>query len=378
MSFSERFDCIVLGLGAMGSSASYQLAKRKKKVLGLEQFSCAHDRGSSHGETRLIRKAYFEHPDYVPLLERSYELWKELENRSGKRLLHETGLVILGESNQSQVLAGVKQSSQKYGIPVQLWDSQMIHQLFPQAHVPQNYQGIFEKTGGYLEVENCVRAHCEEAAKLGADLRFKEKILGWKKVGSHFEVTTSKANYIAEKILLTAGPWTAGFLKGLEKKFKVHRAPLFWFESNGSFKKEKGVPCFAFDTPEGFFYGFTEKEGMIKLALHLPLQEVPSMDGVERDLTPEDEKPVVDFVKCYLKGINPKPMKKALCFYTMSPDSHFILDRIPQNSGGYFGGGFSGHGFKFSSLIGEVLADWVCEDKTSHPVEFLSMKRFES
>jgi len=377
VSVSKKYDCIVLGLGAMGSSAAYQLSKRKKKVLGIEQFTCAHDKGSSHGETRLIRKAYFEHPDYVPLLERSYELWKELEQVVGKKLLHETGLIILGEKNQSPVLAGVKQSSEKYKIPIQIWDRNTIQKLFPQAHVPENYEGIFEKTGGYLEVENCVRAFCEAALQLGADLRFEEKILGWKKIGSEFEVTTSKGKYFAEKILLTAGPWTASFLKGLEKYFKVHRAPLFWFESKGDFRKENGVPCYAFDTEEGFFYGFTEKDGMIKIALHLPLQEVMTMDGVERKVTFEDEKPVVNFVKKYLKGISPEPKKSALCFYTMSPDTHFILDEIPDKPGGYFGGGFSGHGFKFSSLIGEVLADWVCEGNTRHPVEFLKMKRFK-
>ena len=371
------FDCIVLGLGAMGSSTAYQLALKGKKVLGLEQFTCAHDRGSSHGETRLIRKAYFEHPDYVPLLERSYQLWKELELRSGKKLLHETGLVIFGEEKKSQVLQGVRLSSRQYGIPLEEWDYKTIQKRFPQANVSPAFIGLYESSGGYLEVENCVRVFCEQADQLGAELHFEEPVISWQKTEYGFEVTTSKVTYYAQQLVITTGSWNGRLLKLANPFLKVHRAPLFWCESQGKFKKEKGVPCFAFDVPEGFFYGFTESGGEVKIALHQPLGLVEDPSREDRSVKPEEAKPVTDFVAKYLKDINPEPTRGVISFYTLSPDTHFILDAIPDCPGGFWAGGFSGHGFKFASLIGEVLSDWVIDGKTRSPVQFLAMERLQ-
>lgn len=374
---SHSFDCIVLGLGAMGSSTAYHLSQKKKKVLGIERFSCAHALGSSHGETRLIRKAYFEHPDYVPLLERSYELWFELEKRSHQKLLHQTGLVIFGDPETSEVLQGVQKSAEKYQIPMDQWRTSDFSKKFPMARVPSNFLGLFEPSGGYLEVENCVRIHCQEAAKLGAQLQFEEQILSWRRLKSGFEVQTHRGSYFGEKLVLTLGPWTADLIPQLQGDLKVHRAPLFWFESNGLFEKDKGVPCFAFDLPEGFFYGFTEREGRFKVALHKPLGLVSRPETESREVLVEEMKPVQRFIAQIFPKVSSLPQKSALCFYTLSPDSHFILDEHAHEPGVYFGAGFSGHGFKFSSLIGEVLADWVVDGKTRNPVDFLKWNRLE-
>ncbi len=374
---NQSFDCIVLGLGAMGSSTVYHLAQKKKKILGLERFSCAHALGSSHGETRLIRKAYFEHPDYVPLLERSYELWFELEKRSSQKLLHQTGLVIFGDPQKSDVLKGVQKSAHKYGIPMEEWGSSDFSKKFSMAKVPPHFRGLFEPSGGYLEVENCVRAHCKEAARIGAELHFEEQIISWNRVGNGFEVRTHRGVYWSEKLVLTLGPWTADLLPTLQQDLKVHRAPLFWFDSQGLLQKEKGVPCFAFDLPEGFFYGFTEITGQFKIALHKPLGFVARPEAESREVLVEEAEPVKQFVSRYFPTFSSSPQKSALCFYTLSPDSHFILDEHSQEPGVYFGAGFSGHGFKFSSLIGEVLADWVVEGRTQNPVDFLKWDRLE-
>jgi len=374
---NQSFDCIVLGLGAMGSSSAYHLTKKKKKVLGIERFSCAHALGSSHGETRLIRKAYFEHPDYVPLLERSYELWFELEKRSSQKLLHQTGLVIFGDPQTSEILKGVQKSAQKYRIPMESWSEAEISKKFSIAKVPSHFKGLFEPTGGYLEVENCVRTHCKEAAKLGAQLQFEEQVVSWKRVENGFEVKTPRGTYWGEKLISTLGPWTADLLPALQSDLKVHRAPLFWFQSQGLLQKEKGVPCFAFDLPEGFFYGFTEIEGQFKVALHKPLGYVSRPEAESREVLLEEAEPVKHFVSRYFPKVSSSPQKSALCFYTLSPDSHFILDEHPQEPGFYFGAGFSGHGFKFSSLVGEVLADWVAEGQTQNPVDFLKWNRLE-
>lgn len=373
----KKVDCIVVGLGAMGSSTAYHLSKNRIKVLGLEQFQCAHNRGSSHGETRLIRKAYFEHPDYVPLLERSYELWRELEERLQTKVLYQTGLVIFGDPETSQVLSGVRTSALKYEVSIEEWDSTIISKRFPQARVPSSLIGLYEPTGGYLEVEHCVEAHCEAAKSLGAELHFNEKVISWEKRGASYQVRTDRQTYTAEKIVFTAGAWLGRFLPKMNPHLKVHRAPLFWFASNGSFKKENGVPCFAFDLPEGFFYGFTESQSMIKLALHQPLGIVSDPDSEERVLREEEGDAVRSFVNKFLPGVNSQEVKSDLCFYTMSPDTHFIIDQVPGCMGAFFAGGFSGHGFKFSSAVGEVLSDWVIQGKSSLPTQFLSAERFQ-
>lgn len=378
MNQSEVFDTIVIGLGAMGSSTAYYLSQKGKKVLGLEQYSCAHSLGSSHGETRLIRQAYFEHPDYVPLLKESYTLWSDLEKKSKKELLHQTGVVIFGDPQKSLVLRGVRESANQFQIPLQEWSSAQAMRKHPGLIIPDHFQGLFESTGGYLEVEKCVQTFCEEAQKNGAKLCFEEPLLKFEKTSQGFKFTTSKGSYFSEKCVFTCGAWTAKWVPESQKHLRVHRAPLFWFSAPETFKKERGVPCFAFDLEEGFFYGFTAKEGLLKVALHQPLGEVLDPSSEKREVKKEEGDRVRDFVGTYLKEVVPEAKKSELCFYTMSSDQHFILDELHGFPGAFWAGGFSGHGFKFSSLIGKALSEWVVSGQTSYSMDFLSLERFAS
>lgn len=364
----KSYDVIVIGLGAMGSSASYHFAKRGLKVLGLEQFDMAHALGSSHGETRLIRKAYFEHPSYVPLLYRSYELWAELEKISGKKLFHQTGLTIFG-SKDSKVLQGIRKSSEMYSIPTEENNFQECKKLFPQFEIPEGFSGISEPTGGYLEVEKCVETYCHEAQKLGAELKFHTKVNSWKNENQTFTVETSNGSFYAQYGVFAAGPWTK---EHLALPLKVHHVPLYWFEEGAI----KNNTSFAFDMPYGFMYGFPAIHGHTKVTIHLPGDEVRNMNEVNRSASSKMTELVVGFVRDHLKCAKATPIKSAVCLYTMSPDTHFIVDHVKDNANLALAAGFSGHGFKFASVIGEAILKLLLKDKTGCDIDFLRQNRF--
>jgi sarcosine oxidase len=363
----ERFDCIVLGVGGMGSSACYHLSERKQKVLGLEQFGIAHDRGSSHGETRLIRKAYFEHPNYVPLLQRSYELWDELGVKAQTPLLHRTGLVIFGPGN-GKILKGIRKSAKEHSLSITEFPDEAA-KTFPPLQAPTGFDAIYEKEGGFLEVEKCVETHITQARKTGADLRFQEKVESWKSEKDGVVVHTQRGKYWAKRLIVTAGAWTRQIFSDLGMSLKVCRAPLYWFSSS-----VKIDVCFAFDLPYGFIYGFPTINGLIKIAHHKPGDEVPDPTCVDRNLNEADALPVVQAIGECLPGVDPTPRRSAVCLYTMTQDENFIIDQYPGDPRVIFAAGFSGHGFKFSSVIGEILCDLALTGVTRHPIDFLRLR----
>lgn len=367
---STSFDVIVLGLGAMGSSAAYHFAKRGLSVLGIEQFSLAHALGSSHGETRLIRKAYFEHPSYVPLLNRSYELWTELEEFSHEKLFHNSGLTIFG-AKTSKILKGVRESSRLYGIPIQEHSVKECQTLFEGFVVPEGYEAISEPTAGYLEVEKCIQTYCRAAQGRGAQLVFETKALSWKNSSSGFEVETDQGHFTSRFGVFTAGPWTGDVLKSLALPLKVHRVPQFWFESQGKANRIS----FAYDMPYGFMYGFPEIVGLNKVAAHTPL-EISHPSTVNRNISSQDLSPTVDFVKAQLGFLKSEVKKASVCLYTMTPDQNFILDTLPDHPNCALAAGFSGHGFKFASVVGEILTQLLLKDRAGCDIDFLKLKRF--
>lgn len=376
MQFAPAYDTIVLGLGAMGASTAYHLAKHQKKVLGLEQFECAHAKGSSHGATRLIRQAYFEHPDYVPLLRRSYELWDELFKRHGKNYFHKTGVVIYGPENGGKILPGIRLASREHQIPIQEFSAQEASKRFPLLKVPEGYSAILEPGAGFLEVENCVRVHCEEAQKLGATLKFNEEVLGWESTNQSVTVKTTKGSYSASHLVITAGPWSSKILKNFGMSLKVQRVPLYWFEANNEYSESNGFPSFAYDLPYGFIYGFPYKKGEgIKISPHIPGPEVENPTLLDKNSTAEELEPVVKCLREYFPEINPTPIKSAMCMYTMSKDTNFIIDTYPGHPNVHFAAGFSGHGFKFSSVVGEVLTELTLDGKTKSPIDFLRIRK---
>jgi sarcosine oxidase len=366
----------VIGVGGFGSSALYHLAKRGMRVLGIEQFGIAHDRGSSHGDTRIIRKAYFEHPDYVPLLQRGYDLWAELEEEFGQQLYCECGLLLSG-SPEGEAVGGAKIAAATHNIPIEQLDLRDVQDRFPGFEIPEGFSVVFEPEAGFLKVEDCVTAHIEQACAMGAELKTRETVQSWESDGTTVRVRTDRGEYEAASLIVTAGAWTSQLLTDLNVKLEVLRKPLFWHEiTSNNFRVEQGLPGWYFEMPEGDFYGFPcIDNSTLKLAEHSGGLPATDPMNLNREYFPEEHANVQKFVGEVLPELKPQPQRHALCMYTVTADRHFIIDRHPEHSNVIIGAGFSGHGFKFSSVLGETLADLAVDGTTKKPIEFLSINR---
>lgn len=371
------YDCIVIGLGGFGSSTLMHLADRGLHVLGLEQYSPVHDRGSSHGRTRIIRKAYFEHPDYVPLLRTAYDLWHELECRTGQSLYVPSGLILSGPA-QGDTIAGARQAAHDHDLPLEEMTASEARTRFPSFQFPDDHQILREEDAGYLQVEECVRAQLNVAAQRGATTCFQESVQSWQSNGRHVRVVTNHGEYAATSLVLASGAWSAQLVGDVLPPLRVLRKIQFWHGLNGpdadAFRR---IPAFLFELPGGTFYGFPSLDGRtIKIAEHSGGTLTADPAALDRECHEEDRRPLREFVRDRLRGVSPEASEHAPCMYTMSPDGHFIIDRHPLFPNVVIAAGFSGHGFKFTSVIGAALADLAMAGKTQHPIEFLNLKRF--
>lgn len=373
---TDTFDVIVIGVGGMGSATCAQLARRGASVLGLEQFDLVHDRGSSHGESRIIRKAYFEHPDYVPLLHRAYELWQELAELSGKQLLLPTGLVLSGVAG-GETIQGARCSAQQYGIELHKLTAREGRHHFPGFAFPDDHEVAFEPGAGTLLVDACIRSHINQAIEHGAAIRGNERVQEWQSDGHSVRVQTARGEYHAKSLVLTAGAWAGDCLKELGLPLTVLRKFVGWFPCQpNEFQQQKGSPTFFFELPHGTFYGFPSLDGStIKMAEHSGGQSVTDALNVDRICHPEDLVRLEQFLKTHLPGVDPVPARHSVCLYTVTPDHHFVIDRHPDWNNVTFAAGFSGHGFKFCPVVGEALADLTLQGTTSLPIQFLSRSR---
>lgn len=376
---SIHVDYLVLGLGGMGSSALYHLARRGLNVLGIEQFGVSHDRGSSHGETRIIRKAYFEHPNYIPLLERAYELWRELEQTSGKQLFIPCGLMVAGLPN-GQVIQGVHEASRLYDVAVERVSSKDVEERFPGFQIPNEFEITYESEAGILFVEECVRTHIECAIAQGAQVCLDEKVYSVSMHDDSIEVTTDTQHYSASGMIVTAGAWSSSYLQELNLPLEVVRKLLFWNSvKQPVYNLDAGKGGFFFDMPYGEFYGLPSLDGKtLKLAEHTGGETVVDPDNLNRNLLEADTDSISRFISEAMPALGPMPTRHSTCMYTRTPDGHFIVDRYSQNQRVVYGAGFSGHGFKFASVMGEILADLVTQGTTKHPIDFLSASRFST
>lgn len=371
------YDCIVVGTGGVGSAALYHLARRGLSVLGIERFSPGHDRGSSHGDSRVIRLAYMEHPDYVPLLFRAYDLWRDLEETSGEQLYIQTGLLQVGPA-AGPVIQGVRKSADEHNLEVEEVSAAELRKRFPGVSADDSMVGVYERRAGYLLVEKCVCTHVEEARRLGAQLRTGEVVRGWTTEDASVTVRTDAGSYTAQKLVVTAGPWTRQLLSDLGVSLEVRRKTLLWYASrNPAHRLEQGMPTFLFEVPEGIFYGFPQIDvAGVKVAEHTGGQTVDDPLEVHREIDDFDRAPVEAFTRRHLPGVTSDLRKFAVCMYTMSPDDHFIVDVVPGSPRVAFAAGLSGHGFKFTAVLGEVLADLVADGETEQAIGFLSLRRF--
>ncbi len=382
---NKSFDVIVLGVGSMGSSTCYYLASRGYKVLGLEQFDIPHDQGSHAGQSRIIRKAYFEHPDYVPLLERAYENWKEIEGKTDSQIYFPTGLLYAGKPGDV-LIKGVRESAEKYRLNVESLSKSDIKNRFPQFQIPEGYEVLFEPDAGFVTPERAILLFVEQAIQNGAEIHTKEKTTSWKKEGDLITVITDKNTYTCKKLVITAGAWAGNLIPKFSSQLKVTRQVIAWVNPKERKPFELGkFPCWMIDdhTQEGMYYGFpvlpVAKFGApigLKVALHHP-GLVSNPDAVNRIPSKEDETHLVEALHKYLpQGYESTHVLKT-CLYTNTPDENFILDFLPSyDQQVVVAAGFSGHGFKFVSVVGEIMADLAMKGKTELPIGFLNAQRF--
>ena len=369
----------------MGSAACYYVSKRGHKVLGLEQFDISHELGSHAGQSRIIRKAYFEHPDYVPLLERAYQNWKTLEWETEKQVYFRTGLLYAGQP-ENVIITGVERSAGLYNISLDDLNSLAAADQFPPFRFPEDFEILFEPDAGFITPERSIRLYAKQAKHYGATIHSNEKVIEWKIEGNSVIVKTDKETYQCSKLVITAGAWAGKMIPGLASKIKVTRQFVAWIKTKNDdqFALNK-FPCWMIgdDKKQGCYYGFplldTEKFGEpagLKLAHHLPAQ-ITDPDHVNRQTTDEDMEDLKYCLNKYLPGTFESVLSTKICLYANSPDENFIIDHLP----GYhetvsIACGFSGHGFKFASVVGEMLAELAIDGKTNLPIQFLRATRF--
>lgn len=375
------YDVIVIGLGGMGSAAACQLARRGVRVLGLERFGAAHDQGSSHGNSRIIRQAYFEDPVYVPLLLRAYELWAELERESGKQLLTITGGLMIGRPD-SAVVAGATRSAREHGLAHELLDAAAIRRRFPPFRVANDEVALYEERAGFVHPEASVRAHLDVAARYGAELHFHEPALDWTATpNGGVRVTTARGVYEAARAVIAPGAWAPELLAGLGLPLTVERQVLFWFDPPAGLAPFAigNFPIFIWETAAGYeLYGFPAQPGPpggAKVAFFYKGWPADP-NNVERTVHPNEVDEMRAALEQYLPGLNGPLLATATCLYTLTPDHHFVIAPHPELPQITIASPCSGHGYKFASVIGEVLADLATTGATPHSLARFDLARF--
>ena len=352
------FDVAIIGLGVMGSAALAALARRGRRVVGIDRFAPGHDRGSSHGITRIIRLGYFEHPSYVPLLRAAYPLWRELEAQSGQTLLTVTGILEIG-APESDLVVGTLRSSRLHNLAHDILDASSLIKRFPAFRLPDNFVGVFQPDGGFLRAEPTVAALQALARRAGAELRMEERVLAVEAHRDGVLVKTQHGDILAECAIVAAGPWLKSLLPQFPVPIRVTRQVLGWFEpadqARAQFAAER-FPVFLLQNRDGIFYGFPAETDGVKVAKHHHAGETVDPDHYDRAVSTADEHTIRITLKAHLPGAGGRLLAARTCLYTTTPDGDFILDRLPGCPQVIVASPCSGHGFKFAPVIGEILA----------------------
>jgi len=374
------YDVIVAGLGGMGSAAAYHLAARGERVLGLERYTPAHDRGSSHGQSRIIRLAYSENPAYVPLVLRAYELWERLESETGEDLMTITGGLMIGPPG-TRVFDGSKESAEKYDLPHEILDAAELKRRYPVFEPTPDTAALFEERAGFLRPEACVKAHLDRAASLGVDLRFEEEILSWEPTRSGVRVETASGGYEAERLVISAGAWAPRLLADLGLPLEVTRQILFWFDPKGGIEPflSDRFPIFIWEPEDGnSFYSIPAHDGPtggVKAAFFRADGKPADPEMIDREVHDEEVEFIRSYLARYVPDLDGDFLYAKTCMYTNTPDEHFVISTHPNYPQVAIAAGFSGHGYKFCSVVGEILADLVTQGETYHPIDLFSPTR---
>ncbi len=373
-----EFDVAVIGLGGMGSAIAAQCARRGARVLGLEQFAEGHELGSSSGRSRMIRKAYFEDAAYVPLVLRAYELWRELEHASGEELLRLTGLLTIGAEG-SEIIRGTLRAAQEHGLAVDSLGREELRKRFPTLRLAPGEVALWETDGGVLQPERAIAAQLGVARRAGAELRFATALTRWEARGVGFAISLANGETVtARRLVLALGPWVRETLAALGVRLRVERMVQAWFQPTQGGYAAPGFPSFLvtrdhFPAP---LYGFPDFGEGVKAAFH-GAGTVTSAPELDREIDEaRDIAPLVAAMESWMPGAAGRLLAAKVCMYSLTDDEHFVVDRHPEHPDVILCGGFSGHGFKFASVIGEIAAQLALEGGTPHAIDFLSLRRF--
>ena len=372
------YDVVVAGLGAMGSAVAAQCAARGARLLAVDRFACGHDLGASSGKTRIIRQAYFENSAYVPILLRAYELWRDLERLDGRSILSLTGLLLCGRES-GLVIEGSRLSARRFDLPVRYFDTPDLRAAYPMLRIQDDEVGVFERQGGAVFPEIAIDAFQNQALARGAELRFGITLENWDAREAHVDVALSDGSRIrARTLILALGPWFAEVMRDLGVDLRIQRNVQVWFEPSSSAYGAQTFPAFLLERGglPAALYGFPDFGDGVKAAFH-GRGELTAPDALRRDIDPQvDVAPLAAAMEEWMPGSS-GPLKFAkACMYSLTPDEHFVIDLHPAHANVVICGGFSGHGFKFASVVGEIGADLALTGGTRHDVEFLSARRF--
>ena len=375
------YDVVVLGLGGMGSAAAAHLAARGQRVLGLERFGPAHDRGSSHGGSRIIRQSYFEDPAYVPLLLRAYELWHALARDSGADVLRSTGGLYFGTAD-SGVVAGSLRSAREWDLPHEVLDAGAIRRRFPTLAPRDDEVGLYEEAAGFVRPEATVSAHLALAARSGAELRFGEPVESWTATpGGGVRVTTAAGSHEAGRLVVCPGAWAPSVLADLGVPLVVERQVQYWFQPDGGvgpYAPDRH-PIYIHEAADGMqVYGFPAidgPDGGAKVAFFRRGSIVADPAGLDRAVSPDDVAVMAGYLRTLLPTLPGRFLRADPCMYTTTADEHFVIARHPLHEQVAVACGFSGHGFKFVPVVGEILADLAIDGSTRHPIGLFDPRR---
>jgi sarcosine oxidase len=362
---SDRYDVIVAGLGAMGSATLYHLARKGARVAGFDRFAPPHTLGSTHGKSRIIREAYYEHPLYVPLVQRAYELWAQLEREWGQPLYRRTGGLMLGPRD-GVLLAGARRSAREHRIAHEELSAAEVRARFPGMDVPPDFSGLLELRAGVLDPEGCVAAHLTLAARAGARAMPNEPVLRWTTSGGGVSVETATGRYDAARLVVSAGAWAPELVPGLPVPLQVERQVMLWFQPSGDaslFEPERCPVAMIEYAPDRIFYSLPDLGDGLKAAIHHE-GETTTPESVRREVGERDITPVRALLQRFMPGANGPLRSCAVCLYTNTPDTHFAVGPHPLHEEILVVSPCSGHGFKFASAIGEAVAELALEGKS--------------
>jgi sarcosine oxidase len=366
---SSSYDAVVVGVGGMGSAAVYHLAKRGVDVLGLEQYDVPHTRGSSHGDTRIFRLTQPEHPEYVPLARRAGELWRAVEAESGRTVLTETGSIHAGPAEGENV-ADALASCEENDLDHELLTAAEINERFPGYELPEGHHGVFQPDGGFLRPERAIATHVNQAHEHGATVHGRERVRDLTIRESGVGVQTDRGSYDADTLVVAAGAWAGNHLDLLSDALEPQRRVMAWLHPREPEQfQPANFPVFSVDAPEGSFYGFpvAERPGF-KFGRTPERPDAIDPDDWQTEPTRTDENRLRQLTETCFPGADGPTMRLATCILTNSHDGHFYLDTHPEYPHVAIAAGFSGHGFKFCSVVGETLADFVIEGDTENPI----------